>query len=120
MVGFDDADWTSVVSPPISVVAQPTHARGRRPAELLLARIAGDESPPELTMMTTDILARGSMAPRPTPTGAPGSPVDGSREYRPGDLTQGSLTPRLRHARQGLSAAYGAGSGAFTTSRSRA
>jgi LacI family transcriptional regulator len=61
MVGFDDADWTSVVSPPISVVAQPTYALGRRAAERLLARISGDERPPELQMMTTDFLARASV-----------------------------------------------------------
>jgi LacI family transcriptional regulator len=67
MVEFDDADWTSVVSTPISVVAQPTYDLGRRAAELLLTRIAGDESPPELAMMTTDFLARASVAPPPAP-----------------------------------------------------
>jgi LacI family transcriptional regulator len=66
MVGFDDADWTSVVNPAISVVAQPTYELGRRAAELLLARIAGDEQPPGVHMMTTTFLARGSVAgPRP-------------------------------------------------------
>jgi LacI family transcriptional regulator len=68
MVGFDDADWTSVVTPPISVVAQPTHALGRRAAELLLARISGDEEPPRLHMMATDFLSRMSVAP-PLPEG---------------------------------------------------
>ena len=63
MVSFDDADWTSVVNPAISVVAQPTYALGRRAAERLLARIAGDEAPPALHMMSTDFLARGSVAP---------------------------------------------------------
>jgi LacI family transcriptional regulator len=67
MVSFDDADWTSVVNPAISVVAQPTYALGRRAAERLLARISGDESPPELHMMSTDFLARGSVAAAPTP-----------------------------------------------------
>ena len=63
MVSFDDADWTSVVNPAISVVAQPTYALGRRAAERLLARIAGDETPPRLHMMGTEFLARGSVAP---------------------------------------------------------
>ena len=67
MIGFDDADWTSVVNPPISVIAQPTYALGRRAAELLIARIAGDEAPAELHMMPTDFLSRASVAP---PTGA--------------------------------------------------
>ena len=65
MVGFDDADWTSVVTPPISVVAQPTHALGRQAAELLLARISGDEEPPRLHMMATNFLSRTSVAPPP-------------------------------------------------------
>ncbi|MFL6132717.1 MAG: LacI family DNA-binding transcriptional regulator [Nocardioidaceae bacterium] len=65
MVGFDDADWTSVVTPPISVVAQPAHALGRQAAELLLARISGDEEPPRLHMMATNFLSRASVAPPP-------------------------------------------------------
>jgi LacI family transcriptional regulator len=67
MVSFDDADWTSVVNPAISVVSQPTYALGRRAAERLLARISGDETPPELHMMSTDFLARGSVAAPPAP-----------------------------------------------------
>jgi LacI family transcriptional regulator len=69
MVSFDDADWTSVVNPAISVVSQPTYALGRRAAERLLARISGDETPPELHMMSTDFLARGSVAAPPAPRG---------------------------------------------------
>jgi LacI family transcriptional regulator len=62
MVGFDDADWTSVVTPPISVVAQPTYDLGRRAAEILLARISGDETPPVLHKMATDFLSRESVS----------------------------------------------------------
>jgi LacI family transcriptional regulator len=63
MVGFDDADWTSVVNPPISVVAQPTYELGRRAAETLIARLSGDETPPRVHVMATDFLARRSVAP---------------------------------------------------------
>jgi LacI family transcriptional regulator len=63
LVGFDDADWTSVVNPPISVVAQPTYELGRRAAEMLIARLSGDESPPRVDVMATDFLARRSVAP---------------------------------------------------------
>jgi LacI family transcriptional regulator len=62
VVSFDDADWTSVVSPAISVVAQPTHALGERAAERLIARIDGDEGPAELHMLATEFLARDSVA----------------------------------------------------------
>jgi LacI family transcriptional regulator len=63
MVGFDDADWTSVVNPAISVVAQPTYELGRRAAELLLGRIAGNEEPAAVHMLPTDFLSRQSVAP---------------------------------------------------------
>jgi LacI family transcriptional regulator len=62
MIGFDDADWTSVVNPPISVVEQPTYALGRRAAELLLARLSGDEASPEVHMLPTSFLSRRSVA----------------------------------------------------------
>lgn len=62
VTAFDDADWTSVVTPPISVVAQPTHAMGRRAAEMLIERIEGTERPAELLMMATEFLSRESVA----------------------------------------------------------
>jgi LacI family transcriptional regulator len=62
VVCFDDADWTSVVNPAISVVAQPTHAMGERAAERLIARIEGDQGPAQLHMMSTEFLARDSVA----------------------------------------------------------
>jgi LacI family transcriptional regulator len=61
VVAFDDADWTSVVTPPISVVAQPTHAMGRRAAEMLVSRLTGEDRPAELHMMGTEFLARESV-----------------------------------------------------------
>ena len=71
IVGFDDADWTSVVNPPISVVAQPTYELGRRAAEVLIARLSADGSAPQVHVMSTDFLARGSVA-------APGDAVRAS------------------------------------------
>ena len=35
LVGFDDAPWTTLTSPPLTVVAQPTYEIGRRAAQLL-------------------------------------------------------------------------------------
>jgi LacI family transcriptional regulator len=63
IVGFDDADWTSVVSPALSVVAQPTYALGRRAAEVLLSRLSGDEAPAGVHMLATDFLSRESVGP---------------------------------------------------------
>jgi LacI family transcriptional regulator len=62
LVAFDDADWTSVVTPAISVVAQPTHALGRRAAEMLLSRLSGTGGPARVDVMTTEFIARGSVA----------------------------------------------------------
>lgn len=65
LVGFDDVQWTGMVSPGITVVAQPTIELGRRAAALLLRRI---EQPG--TAATTDVLqpwlvVRGSTGPPP-------------------------------------------------------
>ena len=35
LVGFDDAPWTTLTSPPLTVVAQPTYEIGRHAAQLL-------------------------------------------------------------------------------------
>jgi LacI family transcriptional regulator len=44
LVGFDDLDWTVLVSPPLTVVAQSPLDMGRLAAQRLFARIKGDRS----------------------------------------------------------------------------
>jgi LacI family transcriptional regulator len=74
MVGFDDADWTSVVNPAISVVAQPTYELGRRAAELLLdeARSGGEHQhqqrlfQPELVVRESSMVRLHGADPRRT------------------------------------------------------
>jgi DNA-binding LacI/PurR family transcriptional regulator len=39
LVAFDDINWTSFVSPPLTVAVQPTYELGRRATELLINRI---------------------------------------------------------------------------------
>jgi DNA-binding LacI/PurR family transcriptional regulator len=62
LVGFDDARWAQFSDPPLTIVAQPTSAMGKRSAELLLTRIQKEKGttteifPPELVV-------RGSTAP---------------------------------------------------------
>ena len=41
LVGFDDAPWTTLVSPQLTVVAQPTHEIGRQAARLLATASVG-------------------------------------------------------------------------------
>ncbi len=63
LVGFDDLDWTTMVEPPLTVVAQPTYDLGVTAANRLLARIGGDRQPPCESVLETSFQIRGSTAP---------------------------------------------------------
>lgn len=63
LITFHDADWTSVTSPPITVVDQPVYALGKSVAELLIRRLKGDIRQPERIVLATSIIERGSVAP---------------------------------------------------------
>ena len=60
LVGFDDLDWTTLVDPPVTVVAQSPIDMGIRAAELLFARIQGNDGPAERVVLPTRLLLRGS------------------------------------------------------------
>jgi LacI family transcriptional regulator len=51
------ADFTD---PPLSTVEQPTYEIGRTAAELLGARIKGDNSPPKIITLASSLRVRGS------------------------------------------------------------
>jgi LacI family transcriptional regulator len=72
LLGFDDLDWTVMVEPQISVVAQSPLLMGRTAAERLFARIKGDAQPKHRIVLPTQLIIRGS-------TGAP-KEQDGSDE----------------------------------------
>jgi LacI family transcriptional regulator len=63
LVGFDDALWTSLVSPPLSVVAQPTAEIGRQAAELLAS--AGSGGPARHVVLAPTLAIRESSRHRP-------------------------------------------------------
>ena len=63
LVGFDDVLWTAMVSPAITVVAQPTLDLGRRAASLLLRRIAEPASAPTVELLQPRLVVRGSSGP---------------------------------------------------------
>jgi LacI family transcriptional regulator len=65
LVGFDDVQWTEMVSPGITVVAQPTIELGRRAAALLLRRIADPASAPTVELLQPRLVVRGSSGPPP-------------------------------------------------------
>jgi LacI family transcriptional regulator len=62
LVGFDDLDWTSLVEPPVTVVAQSPNEMGRIAARILFDRIKGGEAPPDCVVLPTQLLVRGSTA----------------------------------------------------------
>ena len=63
LVSFDDADWTALAGPGITVMAQPIHAIGAEAARILLRRIAGDTSEPVVRVLEQTLVERGSVAP---------------------------------------------------------
>lgn len=64
-VGFDDVPWMEMVSPDITVVAQPTDELGRTAARLLLRRIADPTCEPAVEQLEPTLIVRGSTGPVP-------------------------------------------------------
>jgi LacI family transcriptional regulator len=60
LLGFDDLDWTVMVEPQLSVVAQRPREMGRVAAERLFARIKGEEQPKRRIVLPTELLIRAS------------------------------------------------------------
>ncbi len=55
---FDDASWTSLMSPPLTVISQPTYALGRTAAELILKRINDPDGPIQEVMLKSRLVVR--------------------------------------------------------------
>lgn len=60
LVGFDDFPLADLLVPAVTVVAQDPALIGRTAANLLFARIAGDESPTSVRLVPTTFVRRGS------------------------------------------------------------
>ena len=65
LVGFDDVPWMEMVSPGITVVAQPTEELGRRAAQLFLRRTADPAALPAVERLEPMLVIRGSTGPPP-------------------------------------------------------
>jgi len=65
VVGFDDFPLADLVRPGVTVMAQDPTAIGRRAAEIVFARLAGDDSPPQTVVLPPRLVARGSGEIRP-------------------------------------------------------
>ena len=67
LVGFDDITFADAVDPGLTVVAQDPWAIGRAAAELLFARLDGDDGPSRRIVLPTTLIARGSGELPPAP-----------------------------------------------------
>ena len=64
LVCFDDLEWMQFFGPGITAVAQPVRELGSMAASLLLERIGGDTSPRRHTVLSAQLVERGSISER--------------------------------------------------------
>jgi LacI family transcriptional regulator len=62
LIGFDDAEWAEVVTPPLSVLRQPVYEIGAKACELLVDRIAGVDRRPSQHRLKGRLIERSSVA----------------------------------------------------------
>ncbi|UWF77635.1 MULTISPECIES: LacI family DNA-binding transcriptional regulator [Microbacterium] len=62
LVGFDNAPWTSVTDPGITVIAQPERELGAMATRLLIERIEGSDAPASVHTLPQELIPRGSVA----------------------------------------------------------
>jgi LacI family transcriptional regulator len=67
VVGFDDADIATVVTPALTTVRKDMVATGRRAAELLLARLEGEQTVPTSEVLPVELVIRQSTGPAAVP-----------------------------------------------------
>lgn len=65
VLGFDDAEWAEVVSPPLSVLRQPVYEIGVKACELLLERVEGHGRRTTRHRLKGHLIERESTAPPP-------------------------------------------------------
>jgi DNA-binding LacI/PurR family transcriptional regulator len=62
LVGHDELPWTALLTPGITVAAQPIYEMGKQAIELLMARILGDDKPPRDIKLDPQLIVRQSVA----------------------------------------------------------
>jgi LacI family transcriptional regulator len=65
LVAFDDLEWTTIIEPPITVIAQPVLELGTVAGQRILARVAGDKGPAQQIRLPTELVVRGSCGESP-------------------------------------------------------
>ncbi len=67
LVAFDDLDWMSLMSPKLTVIAQPTYKMGQRSFDLILKRISEFDYPFEQVIFKGELKLRESTRPLDIP-----------------------------------------------------
>jgi LacI family transcriptional regulator len=71
VVGFDDAEWAPLASPPLTALGQPTYEMGEKAMGLLLSRLeGGGEKEPERVLLEPWLTVRKSTSPLNAMAGA--------------------------------------------------
>jgi LacI family transcriptional regulator len=60
LIGFDDVELGEMLAVPVSVVAYDPADLGRKAAELIVRRLAGDTGPPRRMVLPTTLIVRGT------------------------------------------------------------
>jgi LacI family transcriptional regulator len=69
VIGFDDAEWTTLIRPRLSVVDQPVQELGGLAADILIRRVSGATSRPRRHTLDTTFIDRESTGPAPRSVG---------------------------------------------------
>jgi LacI family transcriptional regulator, galactose operon repressor len=72
LVAFDNPDWASITTPPLTVVAQPIYELGAAAARAVVEQIAGRRDAPRASPFETELIHResiGAVAPEPVVDG---------------------------------------------------
>lgn len=65
VVGFDNYEMANVLNPPLTTIHSYKRGMGQVAVRRLMARIEGDDMPPLHTIVSTDLVVRGSTGPAP-------------------------------------------------------
>lgn len=60
VVGFDDMEWASILTPPLTAVAQPAYVLGTSAAQLFIQRLEHPHRPPQEVVLKTRLVVRQS------------------------------------------------------------
>ena len=70
IISFDNTPLVHFTQPPLTAIDQPISATASKAVELIIAAQKGEEKPKKLTIISAEIVERGSVAPPKSPADA--------------------------------------------------